>query len=83
MSHAVEALIHKLWRGHPNWPSTFSKCPTERCQNLGRGGDFCTDCTEEALAFLVGPELAREYHGTVKAARRLERRMIGVDDSDP
>lgn len=75
MTREIEILIDDLWRQHPRWPSTFSKCWTSGCQNIARGGNECAECVEKELAALVGTDLAHEYACSIKAVRRLESRM--------
>lgn len=79
MTREIEILIDDLWRQHPRWPSTFSTCPTPGCRYLGRGGNECAECVEQALAAIIGTDLAHEYACTIQTIRRLESRMQNHD----
>lgn len=68
-------LTNALWRGHPLWPSTFSKCPTPACTKAGRGGNYCVECVEKQLAQIVGEEDAAEYHNLIKQISALGRKF--------
>jgi len=52
-------------RNYPLWPSTFSKCCTDDCGNLSRGGGLCSVCAASELAALVGRDLAYDYLSSV------------------
>ena len=64
-SSTLELLISDLWRQFPAWPSTFSACAHDDCDNRARGGALCPDCLTGALAELVGVDLAVDFVGTV------------------
>jgi hypothetical protein len=74
-SRKIDEAINLLWRNHPRWPSTFSKCPNTGCENPGRGGARCATCAEQDLAAIVGPDLAVEYHQLILDIRKLESRF--------
>ena len=59
-----------VWRNLPNGPSTFSQCACGR--GRGRGGGPCLKCAEEALAKLVGGEVAAAYVATARRVRDME-----------
>ena len=61
---------HAVWRNLPNGPTTFSQCACGR--GRGRGGGPCLKCAEEALAKLVGNEVAAAYVATARRVRDLE-----------
>ena len=68
----VENLIfYSLVRNYARWPSTFSTCPTEGCERLGRGGGLCADCIEKELAGLIGENLAKQMHDSIKRTHEL------------
>lgn len=48
-----EALLSDMWRQHPQWPSTFSSCASEGCDNVSRGGGWCMQCLSEAMVALT------------------------------
>ena len=54
-------LIYKLHRQFPDWPSTFGDCPTEGCNEGGRGGGLCKHCITEKIGEIVGFPEARRY----------------------
>lgn len=59
-----------VWRNLPNGPTTFSQCACGR--GRGRGGGPCLKCAEEALAKLVGDEVAAAYVATARRVRDME-----------
>ena len=67
--HLLEAR-RLVWRNLPNGPTTFSQCACGR--GRGRGGGPCLKCAEEALAKLVGNEVAAAYVATARRVRDLE-----------
>lgn len=76
----VREAINLIWRNHPSWPSTFSKCPNEGCENLGRGGSRCADCAEKELASVVGKRKAAKFHNLVKEIKTLEHEFYAKEN---
>lgn len=70
----IREATHAIWYAHPSGVSTFSVCPCG--QGPARGGRMCDKCAEEALAKLVGPTHAADYHKAVKHIRQLESEMV-------
>lgn len=70
--------IEGIRRNYPDWPSTFSKCSTEECRNLGRGAGMCAYCHEKKLAEFVGEDLAKEFHNSVHQEITVIAKMFDV-----
>lgn len=75
---ALERIIADLWYQYPQWPSTFSGCTNDDCQNLARGGALCPPCVSEALAELVGHGPAGKYAETVHNCATARRALYAA-----
>ena len=73
MSRLMEAdsLISNIFRSYPRWPSTFGECANKCGRGMGRGCGKCAYCYEDELAELVGTDLAKQLHDSVKTATKI------------
>lgn len=58
--------VSEIRRNYPAWPSTFGECQTDTCNNSARGCGPCADCSEKALAAIIGEGYARDIHDAIK-----------------
>ena len=72
--YEIRVAMRDLSYCHPAAPATFSDCPCG--EGPARGGRMCAKCAEKALAKLVGPTHAADYHKAVKHIRQLESEMV-------
>jgi hypothetical protein len=77
-TRTLELIIGDLWRQYPAWPSTFSKCAGEYCENASRGGHLCPSCLTFALAELVGEARAAKYAATVDDCARARHALYSA-----
>ena len=60
-----------MQRNYPDWPSTFSDCSNVVCSGFGRGGGLCPDCHEQALAKIIGKDMAILMHQAISTRHEL------------
>ena len=51
--NTLDDLINTIWRNYPEWPTTFSPCSTEYCDEWSRGGYLCIECCLEKIKNLL------------------------------
>jgi hypothetical protein len=74
-----ESIIHDLWRAHPEWDSTYSKCCVDGCDKPARGGYLCPDCLVECLGELTGsPDAAEAMRKSIVMMRESKRSLMGM-----
>ena len=67
-----------IMRNYPHWPSTFSNCTTEGCNQMGRGYGLCADCHEKKLAEYCGEAMAKRFHESISNANKIYHSMIKI-----
>jgi hypothetical protein len=90
-THHKEFLFNAIQRQYPRWPTTFSPCITEGCEEFSRGGSECPKCLEKELAFGTDAATAKKYMELVAELRHLEIHILfdkkqnsdGLDQSRP
>ena len=75
-THHKEFLFNAIQRQYPRWPTTFSPCITEGCEEFSRGGLECPKCLEKELAFGTDAATAKKYMELVAELRHLEIHIL-------
>ena len=71
-----EQLFNLIARQFPRWPSTYSKCFNESCDEFSRGGNECPKCLEGKLAEATDKKTAKKYLKLVAELRHLEIHIL-------
>ena len=68
--------LNRLYRAYPSFPSTFSTCPIEGCEDGGRGTDICANHIEMELAGLIGTEKANQLHDMIRTQQEFVHQIM-------
>ena len=72
----IANLVSDIWYQHPFWPSTFSECANDGCQESARGGRKCKKCLQKQLSALTSEEFATEFFQLLGDVRRCEHKLV-------
>ena len=72
----IANLVSKIWAQHPFWPSTFSECANDGCQESARGGRECKECLKKQLSALNSEEFATDFYQALADVRKCEHRLV-------
>lgn len=75
ISQAIYEKRQLIWRNLPSHASTFGECLNKCGRSSGRGSGECIACARDALAKLVGEDMANDYVSAVRHLRELETAM--------
>ena len=75
-AYEKEQIFNLIARQFPRWPSTYSKCWNESCNEFGRGGNECPKCLEGKLAEATDKKTAKKYLKLISELRHLEINIL-------
>ena len=72
----ISNLVSDIWYQHPFWPSTFSECANDGCQESARGGRECKECLKKQLSALTSEEFATDFYQALAEVRKCEHKLV-------
>ena len=72
----IANIMSDIWYQHPFWPSTFSECANNGCQESARGGRECKECLKKQLSALTSEESATKFYQLLANVRECEHELV-------